>query len=324
MSDDLFLKFDGVQGEAEDGRVHRDFDALGHQFGDLGDGFLKLIDDVSSANLESIHKVADDAHINHDLLKIDTAFLNFDDSFLKLDTDFLKFGDGITNFLENDLKITPTPSSEESSSLSGTFLKIHSDFQNAAIDFHTLATDFLTIKFAGSSELNPFSTVARDFHNIDEALLRMSTDFNALGTDFIKIGESSDSQPGESLSLNFGHLVIKYGEAAQKAGASLDALSSDFHRIGDVFLNLSDSETIKLDQAFLKFADDFLKLGADSLKLDASLHLLGEETLKVNELLHIKLDTSPVPVPIPGDHDAIQAVTEQVHQLAQHAKDFHL
>jgi hypothetical protein len=87
---------------------------------------------------------------------------------------------------------------------------------------------------------------------------------------------------------------------------------------------LSDSETIKLDQAFLKFTDDFLKLGADSLKLDASLHLLGEETLKINELLHLKLDSGPVPVPVPGEHDAIQAVTEQVHQMTQHAKDFHL
>jgi hypothetical protein len=99
MSDDLFLKFDGVQGEAEDGHVHRDFDALGHQFGELGDDFLKLIDDASSTHGEAIHKVADDALINHDLLKIDTAFLKIDDSFLKLDTDFLKFGDGITNFL---------------------------------------------------------------------------------------------------------------------------------------------------------------------------------------------------------------------------------
>src|SRR6516162_4866073 len=85
MSDDLFLKFDGVQGEAEDGRVHRDFVALGHQFDDLGDGFLKLIDDVSTDHGESLHKVADDVQINHDLLKIDTAFLKIDDSFLKLD-----------------------------------------------------------------------------------------------------------------------------------------------------------------------------------------------------------------------------------------------
>jgi type VI protein secretion system component Hcp len=65
MSDDLFLKFDGVQGEAEDGRVHRDFDVLGHQFGELGDDFLKLIDDASSTHGEALHKVADDALINH-------------------------------------------------------------------------------------------------------------------------------------------------------------------------------------------------------------------------------------------------------------------
>jgi hypothetical protein len=64
------------------------------------------------------------------LLKIDTAFLKIDDSFLKLDGDFLKFGDGITNFLENDLKMTPTSSSEGSSSLADTFHKLDSDFQD--------------------------------------------------------------------------------------------------------------------------------------------------------------------------------------------------
>jgi len=195
MSDDLFLKFDGVQGEAEDGRVHRDFDALGHQFGELGDDFVKLIGDVSTDHGESLHKVADDAQINHDLLKIDTAFLKIDDSFLKLDADFLKFGDGITNFLENDLKITPTSSSEGSSSLADTFHKLDSDFQDTGSAFHTLAEDFVTIKFAGSSELNPFFKVGEDFHKIDDALHQMSTDFLALGTDFIKIGETSDSEP---------------------------------------------------------------------------------------------------------------------------------
>jgi hypothetical protein len=95
MAVDAFIKFDGVEGEAVDGRLHRDFRALGADFAGLGGDFIKLVDDVSAQRGASAFKIAQDLKVEHDLLKIDGDFLKVSSSFLKLDSDFLKFGDGL-------------------------------------------------------------------------------------------------------------------------------------------------------------------------------------------------------------------------------------
>src|SRR5262245_26558703 len=136
MPSDVFLKFADIEAEAVDGRVHRDFVALGREFGNLGDDFLKLMDDLSSAQGETFLKIADENLISHDLLKIDSEFSKIDTGFLKLDLDFIQFGDGITNFVENELKITPPES------MADVFLKIHLEFDSANGEFQELATHF--------------------------------------------------------------------------------------------------------------------------------------------------------------------------------------
>ena len=74
---------------------------LGTDFTNIGDDFLKLIDDIKFDQGASALKIAHDLKIEHDFLKIDTDFLKISGGFDKLDTEFVKFGDGFTD------KITP-------------------------------------------------------------------------------------------------------------------------------------------------------------------------------------------------------------------------
>jgi len=88
MASNPFLKFDGVEGQAVDGKLHQEFRAIGTDFSNIGNDFLKLIDDASSDHGASALKIAHDLQINHDFLKIDSDFLHIGDGFLKLDTEF--------------------------------------------------------------------------------------------------------------------------------------------------------------------------------------------------------------------------------------------
>jgi hypothetical protein len=67
-------------------------------------------------------------------------------------------------------------------------------------------------------------------------------------------------------------------------------------KIGQDFELLADtSDEIKFDQAFIKYAGDFFKLDSDFLKLDTSLASLGTDFLKINDVLHLKLESAPTP-----------------------------
>jgi hypothetical protein len=65
MAVDAFIKFDGVEGEAVDGRLHRHFRALGADFAGLGGDFIKLIDDLSAQRGASAFKIAQDLKVEH-------------------------------------------------------------------------------------------------------------------------------------------------------------------------------------------------------------------------------------------------------------------
>jgi hypothetical protein len=44
MASNPFLKFDGVEGQAVDGKLHQEFRAIGTDFSNIGNDFLKLIE----------------------------------------------------------------------------------------------------------------------------------------------------------------------------------------------------------------------------------------------------------------------------------------
>jgi hypothetical protein len=214
MAEDAFLKFDGVQGEAVDGKLHQEFRAIGTDFGNLGGDFVKLIDDVSSEHGASFLKIAHDLQVDHDVLKIDSDFLRIGDGFLKLDTEFLKFGDGFSNFVEQQLKITlPSVGDDGSSPLLDAFHKIDSDFHNTGGDFIKLGADFIKLNEPDSGDLrqNVFQ-VGDDFLKIDSDLQNASDHFIALGTDILKIGELSDLKVVDQVFHQFGDDLLKVGD----------------------------------------------------------------------------------------------------------------
>jgi hypothetical protein len=104
-----------------------------------------------------------------------------------------------------------------------------------------------------------------------------------------------------------------------KLDENLTAVSDDFMQIGEDF-RLAGSDGLKLDELILNNPDDFGGLGTHTVKLDIAMRDLAQEFLKINDVLHLKLES----VPIPGEQDAVQAVTDQLHQLLHHANDFHL
>jgi hypothetical protein len=179
MAFDAFIKFDGVEGEAVDGRLHRDFRALGADFAGLGGDFIKLVDDLSAQRGASI---AQDLKVEHDLLKIDGDFLKVSASFLKLDSDFLKFGDGLSNFVENELGIKFT----EGPSLADSFHNIDTDFQNTRNAFIKLGTEDF-IKLTDPANPADVSNVGDDFLKISGDLKTTANDFVTLADNFIKI-----------------------------------------------------------------------------------------------------------------------------------------
>jgi hypothetical protein len=280
MAVDAFLKFDGVEGEGVDGRLHDDVRAIGRDFVDIGDDFVKLIADASPDGASDL-KIAQDIKLNHDLLKIDGDFLKVSAAFIKLDSEFIKFGDGLSNFVQNDLKIT----FGDAPSLADTFHKIDTDFQNTSSDFINLGADF--IKLTGAANPDNFFQVGSDFLKINGDLANLGDDFIALGDNFLKIAAVSDLKVVDQV-------FIKFGNDLKTVGQNLNAVSADFSTIGGDFEALADtSDTIKLDQAFIKYAGDFLNLDSDFVKLDTNLSSLATDFLKINEVIHVKFESLP-------------------------------
>src|SRR5262245_18083103 len=285
MAVDAFLKFDGVEGEAVDGRLDQEFRLVGTDFANLGGDFLKLIDDASFDRGASALKIAHDLKISHDLLKIDSDFLKVRDGFLKLDADFMKFGDGVTKFVENDLKIKFT-GDDGSSLLADAFHKIVTDFQNTSADFLKLDADFIKLT-GGTVSVDAVFAVGDVFQKISTHLQNTGNDFTALADNFLKIADLSDLKIVDQVFVKFSDDLLKVAD-------NLNAVSADFSTIGGDFEVLGDtSDVVKLDQAFIKYAGDFLKLDSDFLKLDTSLHSLGADFLKFNDVLHLKLEPPP-------------------------------
>jgi hypothetical protein len=279
----IFLKFDGVEGEAVDGRLHGEVRAIGADLVNIGDDFVKLTSDVSPGHGASDLKIAQDIKFNHDLLKIDGDFLKVSAAFIKFDSEFIKFGDGLSTFVQNDLKITFGDS--ESPPLADTFHKIDTDLQNGSSDFIKLGADF--IKLTNAENPDSVFQVGSDFLKINGDLGNLGNDFVALGDNFIKIAGVSDLKVADDV-------FIKFGDDLKIVGQNLNAAAADFATIGRDFEALADtSDTIKLDQAFIKYAGDFLKLDSDFVKLDTSLGNLGTDFLKINEVIHVKFETAP-------------------------------
>jgi len=119
MAVDSFLKFDGLGGEGQ--KLGNDFDRLGDSFSDLGGAFIKLVDDGSSTDINSL-KADFAAHIKHGVFTIGEDFFKIGQDFVKLADPLHKFDDAVIKFTEQFIKFTPSDS-ETSFPLATDFLK---------------------------------------------------------------------------------------------------------------------------------------------------------------------------------------------------------
>jgi hypothetical protein len=278
MAVDAFLKFDGLGGEGQ--KLGNDFDRLGDSFSDLGGAFIKLVDDGTSTDTNSL-KADFAAQIKHDVFAIGTDFHKIGDAFIKLagpldtfDNAVVKFTDQFNklggdqsplaaDFLrfETDIKLTGADflatapeikSDAPAESLSLNFSKISVDYKAQSADALSIKGDiagFLDISgISESSALGmAFLKYSLDYQTISDAYLKLSTDFQQIASDFTTTGGQKGF--GET-PLTFEQAVIKFAgdfttlsQDLKVADAALSGLGGDFHKLADAFENAGPSTT---------------------------------------------------------------------------------
>ena len=269
MAADAFLKFEGFEGTTH--KLGNDFDRLGDSFSDLGGAFIKLVDGVSSTDV-NFFKADLAAHIKHDVFTVGDDFFKIGQEFLKLTGPLDTFGDAVVNFTDQFLKLTPSSESENPPSFATDFLKFETHLKASGLDFLGAASDFK----AGSTEnlSLTFNKIAIDYQNQSDDALKLSEDFG----DFVKIsGISESSKVGEAfLKITLETVVISSADLK---------LSTDFQKISTDIAEASDSGPIKLDQVVLKYSDDFVKLAQDLKFADGAFAALGGDFVKLAEAI---------------------------------------
>lgn len=285
MASDFFLKFDNFHKfesfEEDAAGVAHDLRRLGENSVDLGDGFLKLIDDGTPAPTESNSLVSvdlklkhDDALISDDFLKIGLNFLEASASQHKLDTKELV----IIKVID---KSTPLLFSEIGD---GGTLPVETDLLAYEADLKITGLDFL--KIAPGLGDAPAESLSLNFSKI-------SFDYKEQGADELKIADDFIALARSSLELKIHGLseaFFKYGEDAVKLGNDYLALSADFQKISEDFVppittNAVVTGEIKFNQGVLQNSADFIKLAGDLKLLNADLRAIGGDTLKLSEAL---------------------------------------
>jgi hypothetical protein len=269
-SSDFFLKFEGIEGEAE--KAGHGLERLGAGFADLGGGFLKLVhDSTSEGQLPAVqHK------IDSDLLKIDENFIKIGFDFIKLTDPSHKLDGAIAGFADQFIKFMPSES-EGSFPLAADFLKYEADLKITGLDFLAAGSDF-KVAPAESLSLN-FAKISLDYKNQSDDQFKIAADLAG----FIKIS-------GISERSELGAPFLKLSGDSVKLANDYKIVSGDFLKVsqdlvppvGEVgTISVDQKIDIKFDQALVQHADDFIKLGADLIKLNADLHGVGGDFIKL-------------------------------------------
>jgi len=269
-SSDFFLKFEGIEGAAE--QAGHGLERLGASFADLGGGFLKLVHDAAS----DVQVPAVQHKIDSDLLKIDTDFIKIGFEFIKLTDRFHKLDGAIAGLADQFIKFMPSDS-EVPFPLAADFLKYEADLKITGLDFLAAGLDH-KIAPAESLSLN-FAKISLDYKNQSDDQSNIATDLanfikisgiserSALGTAFLKLSGDSLNLANDYKFLSGDFLKVSQDLAPQ---LSEDGAISIDHKID-----------IKFDQAIVQHADDFIKLSADLIKLNTDLQGVGGDFIKL-------------------------------------------
>jgi len=330
MASDIFLKIHDFAGEDLAHHLDHQLIKLGTDFDRDGDEFNDLIADALKVTEVSEHKHLagikyEEALIKHDVDSIGLDFIKLGDGFLKLDEVQHKFDDAFLKFADLFIKFTPSDLNTDQGGI-----KLSTDFQNLDNDLKVtgdstikLGLDFL--KLDDTHTENPNATLAAlssDFNNIKGNLSSLGDDFLNIGSDYKLADINLDA-----IKLNEAD-ALKIDEALHKLGTDDTSVGIDFHKLSDDFLKISQdiapsegnqpNESLSLNFAKIVFTSskDFQQLDADAHKLDFDLKLVGDDSIKLSNLL---LPAIQPPGP-PDDH----GISDSLHQVLQLVHDFSL
>jgi type VI protein secretion system component Hcp len=262
----IFIKFDGIEGEAS--QVDRRWDQLGDGLEDLGDGFARLVQDGTLAPSPVVELKHDDAVITSDFHKIGLDYLKVEAAQHKIDATEIV----IAKTLD---KSSPTLFSD-----TGGPPPLASDLQAYEADLKLTGLDFIKL----ASDLKggaPAETISLDFNSIKIDYQKQSDDALKIGDDFIKLSAVAGDLKLNGLSDAF----LKYGEDTVKLGNDDLKISTDFQKISADFSSQTFggaiSTELKFNQVVLQNPDDFIKLAGDLKLLDADLLAVGDDTHKI-------------------------------------------
>jgi type VI protein secretion system component Hcp len=267
MAVDAFLKFEGFEGRTH--KLGNDFDRLGDSFSDLGGAFIKLVDNVSSTDV-NFFKADLAAHIKHDVFTIGDDFFKIGQEFIKLTGPLDTFGNTVVKFTDQFVTVTPS-ASEGGFPLATDFLKFETDLKATGLDFLS-ASD---IKAGPTENLSlTFNKIAIDYTSQSDDVLKLGEDF----ADFIKIsGVSESSKVGETfLKITLETVLVSSADLK---------LSTDFQKISTDIAEASDSGLKAFDQVALKYASDFVTLAQDLKFADGAFTALGGDFVKLADAI---------------------------------------
>ncbi|MEJ0074244.1 MAG: hypothetical protein WDO17_02145 [Alphaproteobacteria bacterium] len=331
MASDIFHKIDFI-GEDFAHKLDHQLIKLGTDFDRVGDSFLDLIADAQKVN-EHKHIAGvkfEDAAIKHDVDTLGVDFIKLGDGFLKLDEAQHKFDDAFLKFADQFIKFTPgtvgnVETDQGSPKLGDDFLKLDTDLKLSGFDTFKLGLDFLKLDHTHTESPNAaLQTLSADFHKIDGNL-------SSLGDDFLKLGVDYKLAQIDSGALKLSEAgALKIDDALHKLGTDDTAIGTDFKALSNDFLKISvdlaptsegtqPTESLSLNFAKIVFTSskDFQQLDSDMHKLDLDLKLLGDDSIKLANLL------PAVQAPgSPDDHG--HGPSDSLHQILQLVHDFSL
>jgi len=291
MASDFFLKFDDFHKfesfEDAGEQVAHDLRHIGRNSVELGDGFLKIIQDgtlISGAGVssESVSPAAldikfkhDDALISHDFFKIGTDFLNTAEAQHKVDIKEIVI-------IKQVDKASPILFSETSDSGGGGGAgKVAADFASYEADLNAIGTDFLKISPGIADQ--PTETISLNFGAISVDYKEQSADLHKLSADFIALARSASDLKIRGLS----DAAIKWSADAEALAADYLKVSADFQKISQDFApddrSSSAAGAPTFNQVVLQNPADFVTLAGDIKFMNADYKMLAGDTIKLTD-----------------------------------------
>ena len=285
MASDFFLKFDdfhkfeSLEDEAEEA-AHA-LRRLGGNSVDLGNGFLKLVQDGTLVSSDGVAPDALDIKFKHD-----DALISAD--FFKIGADFVKASDAQHKVDIKEIVIikqidvaTPLLFADASNGGGGA-ARVAADFAGYESDLKITGTDFL--KIAPGIADAPAESLSLNFGSISVDYKEQGADLQKISGDFIALARSASELKIRDVSDTF----IKYADDAATLANDYLKVGADFQKISQDFSPDTAPSAAgggSFNQTVLQNPGDFIKLAGDLKFLNTDYKVFAGETLKLADAL---------------------------------------